>query len=77
MIYGNSLGSLSLVSSHSGGFPIQSSTWPVNRWRSRPGQPAQATHPNIGVCSLLMSPRSVMAAYIVGAVNTLHEGQGM
>jgi hypothetical protein len=45
----DSLSSLSLASLHSGDFPIQS------RWRSRPGQLAQATRPNIrvyGACTV-------------------------
>ena len=40
MRYGDFLSSLSLASSHSGGFPCSH-----GRWRSRPGQPAKAARP--------------------------------
>ena len=43
MIYGNSLSSLSLVSSLSGGISLLSPAH--GKWRSRPGQPAQAARP--------------------------------
>ena len=39
MRYGDFLGSLSLASSHSGGFPYQSSTWQVKVNRLKPRAP--------------------------------------
>ena len=39
MRYGDFLGSLSLASSHSGDFPIQSSTWQVKVNRLKPRAP--------------------------------------
>ena len=51
MRYGDSLSSLSLASTHSGGFPYSH-----GRWRSRRGQLAQAERPNIvrvyGACAV-------------------------
>ena len=47
MTYGDSLGSLSLASSHSGGISLYSLAH--GQWRSRSGQPAQDVRPNIRV----------------------------
>ena len=59
MRYGDSLSSLSLASSHSGVFSLFSLfSLAHGRWRSRPGQPAQAAHPNIrvyGACAVCRS----------------------
>ena len=61
-----------------GGFPIQSSTW---QWRSRPGQPAQATRPNIRVYEACAVCRCVliriMAAYSKRSGIATYEGLGM
>ena len=54
MRYGDSLSSLSLASTHSGGLSLFSLAH--GRWRSHPGQPAQAARPNIvrvyGACAV-------------------------
>ena len=53
MRYGDSLSSLSLASSHSGGISLFSLAH--GRWRSRPGQPAKAARPNkrvYGACAV-------------------------
>ena len=60
-----------------GNFPIQSSTW---QWRSRPGQPAQATHPNIRVYRACAVCRCVLVRIIAvysSAVQYFHGGLGM
>ena len=62
MRYGDFLSSLSLASSHSGDFPVQSSTW---QWRSRPGQPAQAARPNIRVYGACAVCRCVLVRIIL------------
>ena len=61
MRYGDFLSSLSLASSHSGEFPC--SVLAHGRWRSRPGQPAQAARPNIKSMRSLSMLVRIMAAY--------------
>ena len=65
MRYGDFLSSLSLASSHLGGFPC--SVLAHGRWRSRPGQPAKAARPNIhvyGACAVCRCVLvRIMAAY--------------
>ena len=72
MIYGDSLSSLSMASSYSGGIPLFSLAH--GRLRSCPGQPAHATRPNIiqyvacAVCQCVQDWRTQA---------TFHEGWGM
>ena len=50
------------------------------RWRSRPGQPAQAARPNIRVYGACAVCRCVLVRNMAGTVaryNTFHEGRGM
>ena len=71
MRYGDSPSSLSLASTHSGGFPYSV------KWRSRLGQPAQAARLNIrayGACAVC---RLVLVRIMAGTVarcGTFHEG---